>query len=677
MVNSNINKSIVYSEVETISTDDKEYSANLYEIVIDDNNILIALGQEKHKYISENIVYFPIYLVLHNDTVKQIGIYETNLSKLSSLLDEDGDIDIILFDAPLLFSDYYKYFNQAKDPTIETDNSDPENSIEHTNTTVSTDNDIVTVNGEPEEDDTDTTQLFVVKKELENKQLGIYDEIKHVNIKTIPEQTLENRNKETGTISTDDLWIRQYLSNENFDLIDNEGGGDCLFAVIRDALESVGKMISVRKLRELLSNEVTEEIFFNFKDTYKMLSANIKTVVQEMKDINAENKTLKLKLQKTQDSSEQLKIVNHGKELKNRYAILKNDKILSSQIINEYKFMKTINNLNDFKSIIKTNKFWGETWTLSTLERVLNVKFILLSEEYYNDGDIANVLQCGQLNDTILETKGEFNPDYYIILNYTGTHYKLISYHDRKIFVYKEIPYDIKQLILNKCLEKIAGPYSLIKEFVNEKLKHTIKSDEISENVTTITPANLYDNEIVFRFYAKSSNKPYPGKGIGEQIDNASIAKFKELALIPDWRKKIDHFWITPFEIDGHNWNSVEHYYQGAKFKNSNPKFYYQFSLDSNSTLSKDPNLAYITGSKSGKYKGKQIRPEGIEHDIDFFGKRREIEMEKAIYAKFSQNQDLKNTILNTKNAKLVRFKQGTPPIVCNILMKVREKLSS
>ena len=41
MVNSNINKSIIYSEIETISTDDREYSANIYEIVIDDNTILI------------------------------------------------------------------------------------------------------------------------------------------------------------------------------------------------------------------------------------------------------------------------------------------------------------------------------------------------------------------------------------------------------------------------------------------------------------------------------------------------------------------------------------------------------------------------------------------------------------------------------------------------------------
>ena len=72
-----------------------------------------------------------------------------------------------------------------------------------------------------------------------------------------------------------------------------------------------------------------------------------------MKEINTENKTLKLKLQKTQDSSEQLKIINRGKELKNRYAILKNDKILSSQMLNEYKFMKTINNLTDFKNVIK------------------------------------------------------------------------------------------------------------------------------------------------------------------------------------------------------------------------------------------------------------------------------------------------------------------------------------
>ena len=45
-------------------------------------------------------------------------------------------------------------------------------------------------------------------------------------------------------------WVQKYFQNENFGIEDNEGGGDCLFAVIRDAYKSIGKDVSVAQLRE-------------------------------------------------------------------------------------------------------------------------------------------------------------------------------------------------------------------------------------------------------------------------------------------------------------------------------------------------------------------------------------------------------------------------------------------
>lgn len=43
---------------------------------------------------------------------------------------------------------------------------------------------------------------------------------------------------------------------------------------------------------------------------------------------------------------------------------------------------------------------------------------------------------------------------------------------------------------------------------------------------------------------------------------------------------------------------------------------------------------------------------------------------------KFTQNDNLRKTLLATKNAKLVHFSRGSEPIVFNNLMEIRKELS-
>ena len=50
--------------------------------------------------------------------------------------------------------------------------------------------------------------------------------------------------------------------------------------------------------------------------------------------------------------------------------------------------------------------------------------------------------------------------------------------------------------------------------------------------------------------------------------------------------------------------------------------------------------------------------------------------MYDAMKAKFSQNEDLKDMLLATKNAKLVHYSRGSPPVVFYNLMKVRNILN-
>ena len=84
----------------------------------------------------------------------------------------------------------------------------------------------------------------------------------------------------------------------------------------------------------------------------------------------------------------------------------------------------------------------------------------------------------------------------------------------------------------------------------------------------------------------------------------------------------LSNFAIASFECDGKEWLTVEHFYQGSKFKNTNSEngFYDKFSLDSQSEISKNPALAKCAGGKTGKCKGKQVRPKGEVMDVDFMG---------------------------------------------------------
>ena len=76
-----------------------------------------------------------------------------------------------------------------------------------------------------------------------------------------------------------------------------------------------------------------------------------------------------------------------------------------------------------------------------------------------------NVLLCGQLNDTILERAGRFEPTHYILTEFMGYHYRLITYKEEEHLSLNELPFDIKQLIVDKCLERQAGPYYIIPDF--------------------------------------------------------------------------------------------------------------------------------------------------------------------------------------------------------------------
>jgi predicted NAD-dependent protein-ADP-ribosyltransferase YbiA (DUF1768 family) len=668
MVLSKINSDVSYPELKSVDSGDLKTEANLYQLEIKDIDVIIAIGNAKNTFEDKNILYFPIYLVKYNNKVVQIGVYEIKASDYLTYLDDSNNLDVEKMEEPLIYSfATNEFFNKLRlQPDV------PLRRVKGINKEEAE----VEESGEESEEEVEYNEYYNIPKERED----IFVMTKGI---PLPPLLKEETKKQAKDIrdkyheTPKDVWIEKLLKNTNFNIVDNEGGGDCLFATVRDAFSSIVQQTTVNKLRKKLSNEATEEIFLNYKQQYDMYSSALVKDTNQIKELETQYLLLKQRFAEIIDRNEQKIISSEAKKVKSEHDRLVEEKKVTTEILKEYKFMKGVETLEAFKSKIKRCEFWADTWSISTLERILNIKFVIMSSELYKAGDTKNVLQCGQLNDKILEERGRFTPEFYIIIEHTGSHYKLIGYKKKLIFKFSELPYDVKKLVAERCMEKNAGPFAIIPDFIKFKsgqVKTVIKEAQY-EDITESKLRGLYNDDIVFQFYSKSVDKPLPGKGSGEKIPNENLKEYSELARIPQWRKKLSNFWVQPFSLDNHQWASVEHYYQASKFKKTHPDFYLSFSLDSGTDLSKDPAMAKAAGEKSGKFKGELLRPSEVKVDGDFLDKRQKKEMYAAQYAKFTQNEDLKKLLLATEYAKLTHFTKGRVPIVFDELMLIRDKI--
>jgi predicted NAD-dependent protein-ADP-ribosyltransferase YbiA (DUF1768 family) len=475
-------------------------------------------------------------------------------------------------------------------------------------------------------------------------------------------------------VSHDNSWIEEFMKNNNYKVVDNEGGGDCFFSVIRDAFAKIGYKTSVKLLRETVANDVGETQMNNYQEMYFAFIGELADLDKKMRDIAESTKEYKKRVRKSDDKEDKRTLIesaNKNAEEFKKYSIEK--KMLEEDLKN-YRFMKEVVSLEDFKAAIMKSTYWADEMAISILEKKLNIKMIILSEENFKAGDKSAVMKCisGYSSEDAIK-----NPQFYIIASHTGEHYKLITYNNAAIFKFREIPYSIKILIVNKCIEKNAGAFNQISSFRDFQNKLGIHIDEraATDEADYLNEySDFYNADTVFQFYNKSANKP-PGKGNGEKIDEKNINGFSDLRKIPEWRRMLDDEYNTTFRVDNKRWQSVEHYYQGSKFKKGFPDYYMMFSLDSESDISKDVEKAKAAGGKSGKQGKTQIRPKNVLVDPEFFDGRHKKERETAIMAKFEQNENLRRVLLNTKNAKLIHYESGREAEPDNILMQVRKGL--
>jgi predicted NAD-dependent protein-ADP-ribosyltransferase YbiA (DUF1768 family) len=342
--------------------------------------------------------------------------------------------------------------------------------------------------------------------------------------------------------------------------------------------------------------------------------------------------------------------------------------------------MMGVGTLDALLKKIQSPDYPGDSWAISALERVLNIKLVVLSSDYVKK-DANNMMQCGAVIDPVIKSRGSFAPEFYILTECTADmHYRLISYRGKRLFAYTEVPYDIKQLIVTKCIERNSGIFNLITEF-RQMAQGRAGSNNLDGDIVDTLDVDVLsavDPHVVFQFYVHAADKS-AGRGAGEKIDAVGRKlDFVELApkgQFPNWRRKLDDAWLhadTPFELDGQRWNSVEHYVHAGKFKNEHPEFYVKFTADSQSKMASDVSMA-LTAS-SAKPTG-QIRPATVSIDPSYAGKKENAARIAATHAKFTQIPHFAHLLLATKNAMLYQYTPGKKPEVATTLILVRKNL--
>ena len=690
-IKSKLIETIHYDERREIEDVDKQTSVSVYDFILKDKEVEIAVGKRKYKGTGEKMVaYFPIYLMAGDKVKSQIGVFEL-LPKYEldpTYMDENNELNLsnleVLDDDNNLKLNLYGFVNKkflSKYEKPEAVGESASKALSAASKAVSEDlsEDASKAAGEDlsaaskaagkdlseDLDKDDPTELHFnpeAKHEFLEKYTTIFEtDASHPGQEPLPEETKADDEKMKADYSPShgDQWIKKFMRRADFRIVDVEANGDCFFAVIREAFARIGHKTSTKRLREVVADEVGDDQLESYKSMYFAFIGELADIDNKMRDHVKTNAEQKKRIAKAVSKEDKKQLLGGAKANVDEYRRLAEDKKLLESDLQKYRFMKGVDTLEDFKSAIKTQTYWADEMAISIIERKLNIKMIILSEESYKARDENAVMKC--ISGYTSEGDTITNPDYYIMAVHTGNHYQLITYKNAGIFRFSEIPYSIKILIVNKCIERNSGSFQYISKFRDFQRKLGVKlleEDYLKED------SDLYNDDTIFQFYNRSNPKPAPGKGSGEKIPEKNVKEFIDLRKNVGWRQMLDDEYNTTFHLKNKRWSTVEHYFQASKFEKHRP-LYESFTLDSDSEVSKDV----------AKAKKEAKKEEGTKLDPHFFEGRHKAARKEAIMAKFDQNEELRRVLLNTKNAKLVYYEQGKEAEPDTILMEVRAEL--
>ena len=598
MVKSNISlKNIIYDEDPSIESIDKSNELSQYSIpLFDYPDKTIAMGTKCVTYEKKGIIYHWCYLITNTNGVK-IGVFEFPSQRYDSFLDEDNEV----MTSHLL--PYLLLFKNARQAVL-----DSEYQLNAGKTLGSLDYYKQASLALPHPDSAPFT-LDMVKPDIVLSQVSSQDD--YLGIKGIQIQP------ELGLIECLAKCLHNYLKQSE------QQTTKYLYGILSDHIT-----ISMFEILKIMHDSIQDKLLEN-KEHHKV----IKTELGEHKKAIKHSQNQDVEFQNSMDAIKSLK-------QQSQYQLSKHKSLQS--FLSGTEHMKYIDTLEEFKNFIKSGKYVCEPWTIDILERLMNIKIILLSKT------MPEWIVCSRQS-PFPHNNSLFNPKYYVILEFSGNQYRIVEYNGISLLTFELLPLKIKDLIMNRCLEQNEGVYGNIPLFVKYQ-QFKLTGDQRKQLANIEIDLNPEQDRLIIGDTLKQFIQP--GSFYLDRMDFDNVLDSR---LVGDkqWREKLaDNY----SKLDGHftlgekDWASVNHYVTAQRLKDIDPSKYEKMSLTSGSSLAKK-SIPYMV----------------LDND-DRYG---------AVFAKFSQNPGLKQLLLDTGDASLYMYIPGKPQISLDTLEKVRQVLKT
>ncbi len=549
-----------YAEHTKVHADDKGRESTVYELSWRGQRLRVALGQVRHTFHQKGILFVPIYWVPPAGRMMAVGVFEWKWPPTTMpAMDELGKPLWFSFVTPRFFRREIETRQREKD-AMRKRKKEEEKQQQHSNKDKDKDKDKDRERDKESERDkereegSDAESLYRRRDQLRYQLPSeVQDVFVHTTDFVAPPLLKEESEADARRIEEDyvdneeDYWVAQWLHNPFFAPVKNEGKGDCLFACIRDAFASIGQQTTVPQLRAKLAQQLDESIFLRYKEQYDSLLQVMTEETTQLKHLEASHLRLKREFRELQTQGKgaasgtlhpasvhalQQTLLRQALQVREQHEQMKLQRKATSELMKRYHFMKGIHSLQHMRQMVgKCGLFRGDPWALSILEVLFGIKFVLLSRDCFEEGDVHHVLQPGEVS-PVLQLRGRFQPDFFLVLDWHDrTQYELVRYRSKSMFTYSELPWTLKREIYRKTMEHNGGSFMLIPDVITWNQTYYLEHSSSSSSSSSRRQRQRQRRQ-------NNNNKNNEGDKAGkkeqeEDDDDDLIGMEEELAKMP------------------------------------------------------------------------------------------------------------------------------------------------